>query len=340
MELKILKGTSLLTNRALLHNGEIFLPASVLEQVISRWDGLVFFMNPLQGKKVCLTVLGPPVRDALPPWIQHLAELCQTAGATILWHDGGPLPHCDLFLVLESGVSQIRVNHLGPAFRGAPLARQVAQTLKRGLRLTYLPDPLPYRKPEHNLRLSLRHWLFTPGVVVSWPENQPDIAGWLFTALLAFWGQDSPPQDNLFPLTSSPSLPSTEIGCRPKERPGQNLAPDSALPGIQGGDLPQQSNPLHTQHPAPETLPRGHQSPFGTAQLEDDGKPDKPRKPRYGKPVNPAMISVMEARKNPSPPGPAEPGNWAGMSRAQYPEFFKLLEESKTKRESKKEPFS
>lgn len=343
MELKILKGTRLLTARALLQDGEVYLPASILEQFTSRWEELVFFMSPLQGKKICLTVLGPKVRDALPPWIQHLAKLVKTAGATILWHDGGPLPQCDLILVLETGVSQIRVNHLGPAFRGAPLAKHVAGALKRGLKLAYLPDPLPFRKPEYNLKLSLSHWLFTPAVVIGCPEDQPDLSGWLFTALLGFWAQGKPPEENLFPLANleaqrGQELPSSleltsSLSAPPQEQP-LSLEKHKISPKPKPHELQpfESSGPGKDEKPAPPQISVPSQA--------EEITPQKHRKPRLGKPVNPAMIPVIEARKNPSPPRPTESESSAGMSRAQYPEFFKQLEETKTKREIKKEPFS
>jgi len=185
LEIRIYRGASLLAEKGYLQNGKAYVPCEALDTFAGVWENNTVFLNsPLDGKIICLAVLSSnTAADSLPPALKRFLSLCSAAGAHLKYYDGGGFPAGDLVLAIEPGGSQTGVKYLGAACSSRPLARKIAAKFKQGLKLAYLPDPVPFDKPHYNLKLKLWTRLFTPAVAVQWPEGQ-DLGPWLFVSLI------------------------------------------------------------------------------------------------------------------------------------------------------------
>lgn len=230
MALKIYKGISLLPVEGLYFQGSVYLPAGALGSFVGLWNGnTVFLHSPLAGKRICTTVLSPDTyADSLPPALEHFLALCTAAGAEIIYHDGGIFPPSDLVLVVEPCETYTSVCYLGAAFRSKPLAQRIAASLKRGLKLAYLPDPVAFSKPRYNLKLSLGTRLFTPAVAVQWPHHLEDLGPWLFTSLMEYFAGAAGMEASPFALPIL-AAPEQEIaGPVTPPQPREDKIPESA----------------------------------------------------------------------------------------------------------------
>lgn len=283
MDLRIIKGTSMLDTKALMAGDQVYLPAEALEGSIGFWKGeTVFYNSPLAGKRICVAFLSPDTSDRLPPALEDFLALCAAAQAQIIYHDGGVFPQGDLILAIEPGGRHVLVNSLGSGFNNKPLANRITSTLKRGLKLAYLPDPVTFHKPQYNLKLKLWAKLFTPAIAIQWPDNHDRIGPWLFTSLMEFFGSGAEIDGELFCEDKLASQGNTDL-----------------VESIQ------EWTPPHVE------------------QIPLESNPGK------------SKLSLESTRATVRPINRSS----AGMSRAQYPDFFANLE-LKQKKVPKKEPFS
>ncbi|MTI96377.1 MAG: hypothetical protein FH749_13030 [Firmicutes bacterium] len=299
MELKIVKGNRKLTQKALYHQGEVYLPVQTIETWTGLWNDVIFYDSPLHNKRICLTIISPDLyNERLPAGVEKFAELCSAAGAIMIYHNGGPFPPCDLAVVIELGGRYVNVNYLGFRFRSMPLARRIGNNLKQGLKLAYLPDPLAFRKPQYNLKFGLFASLKTPGIVVQWPTAFDQLATWLFASIMEHFGDGESLDGEI--LDSQAESETSEPAPAP-----QPVTPEPS-PKIEAA-------------PAPELTPAPAEKP------ETQDKPLVETNYRRG----------QITRKPPAPGGNRQP---ASMSQSQYPEFFKKIEEQHRQR-PKREPF-
>lgn len=189
MEIRIFRGTSLLPEKGFYQDGRAYIPGDTLDSFSGIWENSTVFLNsPLAGKSICLALLSSnTAADSLPPALERFLSLCAGAGAHLTYYDGSGFPAGDLVLAIEPGGSQTGVKYLGAACGSRPLARKIAANFKQGLKLAYLPDPVPFDKPHYNLKLKLSTRLFTPAVAVQWPEGL-DLGPWLFVSLMEHAG--------------------------------------------------------------------------------------------------------------------------------------------------------
>jgi hypothetical protein len=253
LDIKIFQGTSLLNETGYFQNDRAYIPCEAVESYSGLWGkGTVFLNSPLAGKTICLAVLssnaGP---DHLPPALEGFLNLCTAAGANITYYDGSGFPTGDFILAIEPGGSQTGVKYLGTAYGSRPLARKIAANFKQGLRLAYLPDPIPFNKPYYNLKLKLRTRLFTPAVAVQWPREL-DLGPWLFTSLMGYAdgstmdASDFSESEAVYPDT--PDIPDT---------PDTPSTPDPLPLPIEEPTPPQE---LH--QPSPQVLPQDNGEPW------------------------------------------------------------------------------
>lgn len=288
MEMKIVRGSALLEARALNQGGEVYLPLAALADTAGTWGDLVFYRSPLAGKRIVVAFLSSSTScHDLPRPIESFLQLCAAAGAKVMVHNGGRFPAGDLVVAIEPGGRQIYVNYLGAKWRSRPLANRVCAALKQGMHLAYLPDPVPFHKPQYNLRFGLvARWL-VPAIAIQWPDDNRQLTGWLFSALMGYFGAGEP-DGNLF--VEARPLPQTEPPPAPPQQPEEKK---------------------------PESLPLPAQDKGEDLATEPTGGPQQPAK----------------QQRRPLPAGKS-----AAMSRAQYPEFFAILEQKK-KRKPVRSPF-
>lgn len=219
MTIKIVKGTTLLETEALYYQGKVYLPADALNNTVGLWKGdTVLLDSPLAGKKICVTVLSSDTySDKLPSALEQFLALCTTAGANIIYHDGGKFPAADLILAIEPGSRSLQVNYLGAAFRCKPLASKIVGTLKRGLKLAYLADPAAFNKPQYNLKLSLWAKLFTPAIALQWPLANEHIGQWLFASLMEYYGGGGSLNGSIFSMQEPERVQSEEMVEPPRQ---------------------------------------------------------------------------------------------------------------------------
>lgn len=203
MEFKIIKRATVLNIEGLYHEGKIYIPAEAMDSFIGLWKEQILFLDsPLAEKRICVTVLSPDSARGLPPALEEFLALCTAAGAHIIYHDGGKFPPADLILAVELNGSHASINYLGPAFRSKPLAKKIGEAVKSGLKLTYLPDPVKFKKPQYNLKMGLMTWFSTPAVAIQWPAKIDDLLPWLFRGLMDFFGRGANFGGQLFPLVA------------------------------------------------------------------------------------------------------------------------------------------
>ena len=210
MEIKIYRGGSLLADRGVILGGQGYVPLSALKN----FSGLLaedtaFLDSPLAGKTLGLALLSSAPGDARPPTVQRFFHLCQAAGARLVLYDGSLYPAGDAVLAIETGSGPAGVKYLGAGFRSRPLARLIAEKVKKGLDLAYLPDPTPFDKPHYNLKLRLWTQLFTPAAAVQWPHDL-DLGPWLFASLMEHFGGgalDGASFSHVEPPTPEPAPP-------------------------------------------------------------------------------------------------------------------------------------
>lgn len=302
MDIKILKGTSLLDCRGLHEKNRVYLPAQALDSFVGLWRELVFFNSPLAGKRLCITVLSPSTfADALPPALDHFLELCSAAGAQIIYHDGGKFPSSDLILAVEPGGTHTYVKYIGSAFRSRPLAEKVTANIKQGLKLAYLPDPVAFNKPQYNLKMSIFSRLLTPAVAVQWPANLESLGAWLFTSLMEHFGKGASIDGTLFIKHAEP-VREVECSSPPPPEPVKVFEP----PPVPVSDTVQVSEP-------PPVLVSDPVLKQSQAGLRRHSEPAKTWHKQAG-------------------------GNSASMSKAQYPDLFDRLDWKR--KPIKKKPFT
>lgn len=313
MELKIYKGTALLDTKGLHKDGRVYIPDDALESYVGLWEGETVFLNsPLAGKKICFTVLSPDsYANALPPALEEFVALCSAAGAQLIYHDGGKFPSGDLLLALEPGGAHTSVQYLGLR---KSLARRIAANLKRGLKLAYLADPVLFKKPQFNIKMSLLSRLFTPAVAVQWPSNL-DLGPWLFTSLMEYFGRSIGMDGSLF---------------APKAITAVDTDAESPAPAV----LPE---PAAVPEPAPKkiVLPEPSQNQVGPPQLKTSLLPSAFEKPAISRRQEAALPRSSPCLTSSHSPAP---GHSASMSPAQYPDFFAQM--NKGRKIVKKEPFT
>lgn len=290
MAIKIIRGESLLTAQALQHEGKIYLPLEALAGNAGTWGNLVLYNTPLAGKRIIITILSSATRcHELPLPLKDFIDLCKAAGARVVIHHGGKIPCCDLVIAIEPGGRQIFANYLGMAWRSRPLAQKVCTVLKQGLQLAYLPDPVPFRKPQYNLRLTFWTRWRVPAIVLQWPDDVTDLGGWLFSALIGYFGSEEP-DGNLFIARQTPLSPA----------PAAQTAPPVAAP-------------------APVEVP---------AAPADIASPPQQAKQSLAKAVE-TVEPLQRAETRQVRPGHTPAGKSAAMSRVQYPEFFAILDKKR-----------
>ena len=148
MNIRIFQGTSLLNETGYSQNGKAYIPCAAVDSYSGLWERrIVFLSSPLAGKNICLAVLCSDAGANIPPALEGFVSLCSAAGARITYHDGSGFPRGDFILAIEPGGNQLGVKYLGTAYGSRPLARKIAANFKQGLRLPYLPDPIPFDKP-------------------------------------------------------------------------------------------------------------------------------------------------------------------------------------------------
>lgn len=313
MDIRILKGTSLLDCQGLHENNRVYLPAQALDSYVGLWQELAFFNSPLAGKRLCITVLSPSTfADALPPALDHFLELCSAAGAQIIFHNGGKFPQSDLILAVEPGGTHTYVKYIGSTFRSRPLAEKVAANIKQGLKLAFLPDPVAFNKPQYNLKMGIRSRLFTPAVAVQWPANLETLGTWLFTSLMEHFGKGASIDGTLF--SKHPKLVD-EVECSsPSPSEPEEVFESSPVPV---------HDPIQASEPPPAPVPvRAYEPPPVTVS-----NPVLKQRQYPGRHSEPARTWRKEAG-----------GNSASMSRAQYPDLFARL--NWKRKPIKKEPFT
>lgn len=293
MELRLYRGTNLLETDGIYQGGNLYIPGAALESFVGVWqDKIIFIDSPLAGKRICVTVLGPGTfKQGLPPTVEQFLSLCSAAGAQIIYYDGGKIPAGDLIIALEIGGVAPNVSYLGAAFRSKPLAKKIVASLKRGLKLTYLPDPMTYPKSQYNIKLSLGARLFTPAVTVQLPAGMDEVGPLLFTSLMEYAGKGSKmdiqpflalekvqPSETLAPLPPEPA-PEVELLAPSPHTPQSTPPPQQemrvrARPGEQSGPPPMPALPRTAMSSSSASMSRA-QYPEFFAQLERERKPIK-----------------------------------------------------------------
>ena len=254
MEIRICRGASLLAETGYLRNGKAYVPCEALDSYAGVWENHTVFLNsPLAGKSICLAVLSSnTAADSLPPALERFLSLCSAAGAHLKYYDGGGFPTGDLVLAIEPGGSQTGVKYLGAACGSRPLARKIAANFKQGLKLAYLPDPVPFDKPHYNLKLKFWTRFFTPAVAVQWPGGL-DLGPWLFVSLMEHAGGSAMDgtafsQEQAQTISSLPEAPADIPGPvskeseaapepQPQHEPEAAPAPPSQIPPIVPKDI-------------------------------------------------------------------------------------------------------
>lgn len=236
MAVNIYQGTKLLADTGIFRQGRTYVPSDSLANFSGSWDKeTVFFNSPLAGKVLSIAILNSQgSKDELPPEIESFLNLCRGAGAVLRRYDGSGYPRGNIIIALELGQEQPAVKYLGfpPACRF--LARKIAASLKTGLKLPYLADPVSFDKPRYNLKLKFFSRLFTPAVAVEWPEGV-DIGPWLFASLMEYTG------GGLF--DAAPLLAKRQVALA-------GLAPEQAQPPAPHPELELPAAPS----PAPPTM--------------------------------------------------------------------------------------
>lgn len=292
MKLRLYRGTKLLDENGIYQGGNLYIPEAALESHVGMWRSeAVFLDSPLAGKRICVTVLGPGTfKQGLPPTVELFLSLCSAAGAQIIYYDGGKIPAGDLIIALEIGGVAPNVSYLGAAFRSKPLAKKIVASLKRGLKLTYLPDPIAFSKSQYNIKLGLVHSWLTPAVAVQLPAGLEEVGPWLFTSLMEYAG-NSPEMDAqdflipALPITDQPLAPSApepdpqpeqpspdpEMITQPKAEPQKK---PRALPSVQPKPMPTPGTPGMTVSSSSASMSKA-QYPEFFAQLAQKRRPVK-----------------------------------------------------------------